>query len=87
MSPLQLDDLATHNFPFLTDNIKTKSDFENINLDDLNLECGPLSLDPDNIFLDFHHTEKRKIQNVNPVTQKIKVRQVNKQTQICVRFI
>jgi len=73
MSPLHLDDLATHNFPLLTDNIKIESDLDNITLDDLNLETEPLSLDPANILLDFLHPEKRHLQNVSPAPHKLKI--------------
>ena len=74
LSPLHLDDLATHNFPLLSDNIKMESDLDSITLDDLDLESEPLSLDPANTLLDFLHQEKRQRQNVNPVHHKIKVR-------------
>merc|ERR1711892_352912 len=73
MSPLHLDDLATHNFPLLTDNIKTESELDNITLDDLKLESEALPLDPANTLLDFLHPEKRQMQNMNPVQNKIKI--------------
>lgn len=73
ISPLHLDDLATHNFPLLTDNLKTESDLDNITLDDLNIEPEPLSLDPANILLDFLHPEKRSLQGVSPAPHKIKI--------------
>ena len=78
MSPLPLDDLAVNNFPLLTDNSKTESELDNITLDDLNLESEHLHLDPANILLDFLHPEQRQMQNMNPVQNKIKVRQLNK---------
>jgi len=74
MSPLHLDDLASHNFPLLTDNVKGESDLDSITLDDLNLESEPLSsLDPANLLLDFLQPEKRELQNVNPAPHKIKI--------------
>ena len=74
MSPLHLDDLANHNFPLLTDNIKRESDLDNITLDDLIIESEPLTLDPANILMDFLHPEKKQLQNVNHAPHKIKVR-------------
>ena len=79
MSPLHLDELATHNFPLLSNNIKMESYLDSITLDDLDLESEPLSLDPPNNLLNVLHSEERQMQNVNPVQHKIKVRHVNKQ--------
>lgn len=73
MSPLHLDDLASHNFPLLTDNIKAESDLDNITLDDLNLESESLALDPANMLLDFLHPEKREMQSLNLAPHKIKI--------------
>ena len=75
MSPLPLDDLAVNNFPLLTDNSKTESELDNITLDDLNMESEALPLDPANTLLDFLHPEQRQMQNMNPVSHKIKVGQ------------
>ena len=77
MSPLHLDDLAQHNFPLLTDNIKTESELDNITLDDLNMESEPLFLDPANTLLEFLHPEKRQLHDMNSVSHKIKVKSSN----------
>merc|ERR1719186_580066 len=50
-SPLHLDDLASQDFPHMTDNIKREPDLEKIVLDDLNIESEPLALDPANILM------------------------------------
>ena len=68
-SPLHLNDLASHDFTLLADNIKTESDLDNITLDDLNIES-----DPANILMDYLQPKERQLQTLNPATHKIKVR-------------
>jgi hypothetical protein len=85
MSPLHLDDLASHNFPLLTDNIKAESDLDNITLDDLNLESESLSLNPANMLLDFLHPEKREMQSVNPAPAPHKIKILEPREQVSFR--
>ena len=74
ISPLHMDDLASHSFPLLTDSLKGESDLDSITLDELKLESDQMSsLDPANMLFDFLHPEKRELQNLNPVPHKIKV--------------
>jgi len=74
ISPLHMDDLASHSFPLLTDSLKGESDLDSITLDELKLESDQMSsLDPANMLFDFLHPEKRELQNLNPVPHKIKI--------------
>ena len=74
ISPLHIDDLASHNFPLLTDTTKRGSDLDSFALNDLNLETDQSSsLDPANMLLHFLHPKNREMQSLSPSPHKITV--------------
>ena len=72
ISPLHIDDLASHNFPLLTDATKRESDLDSFALNDLNLEADQSSsLVPASMLLDFLHPMNREMQSLSSSPHKI----------------